>query len=86
MSGYDSISAEIMQSLKNAYEKLKTSSLNRMDEYFKSQIQSSLESIRQTKTILEQESIKKEDASAGLEEICARLEELKENLTEAYPV
>ncbi|HIV16999.1 MAG TPA: dynamin family protein [Candidatus Alectryocaccobium stercorigallinarum] len=86
LSNFDAISSEIMQSLKKAYDKLKATAVDRMDEYFKSQIQSSLESIRQTKTILEQESIKKEDASAGLEEICARLEELKENLTEAYPV
>jgi hypothetical protein len=86
LSGYDNISAEIMQSLANAYEKLKLSSLNRMEEYFKSQTQTSLESIRQTKIILEQESIKKEDASAGLEDIYSKLAGLKENLAEAYPI
>ena len=86
LSCFDTISLEITQNLKNAYEKLKNTSIDRMDEIFQSKIQSSLESIRQAKTLLKQEGLKREDASARLEDICTLLAELREKLTAAYSV
>ncbi len=84
LSGFDSISMEILRSLKAAYEKLKKTSVDRMDEIFQARIRSSLESIRQARTILEQEGLKREDASSELEDIRTMLAGLRENLTDAY--
>lgn len=84
LASFDSISLEISQSLKAAYDKLKKSSVDRLDEYFRSSIQASLESIRQARSLLQEEGVRQEDATEDLEDIRTLLKELRENLTETF--
>ena len=83
LSGYDSFTLEVSESLKKAYDKLKLAAVNKLEELFRSRMESSLDSIRQARDILKSEGLRREDALASLEDLEKEILKLQSELEQA---
>lgn len=83
LSGYDSLTLEVSESLKKAYDKLKLAAVNKLEELFRSRMESSLDSIRQARDILKSEGLRREDALASLEDLEKEILKLQSELEQA---
>ena len=84
LSGYDSLTLEVSESLKKAYDKLKLAAVNKLEELFRSRMESSLDSIRQARDILKSEGLRREDALASLEDLEKEILKLQSELEQAF--
>lgn len=84
LSGYDSFTLEVSESLKRAYEKLKLAAVNKLEELFRSRMESSLDSIRQARDILKSEGLRRGDALASLEDLEKEILKLQSELEQAF--
>ena len=84
LSGYDSFTLEVSESLKKAYDKLKLAAVNKLEELFRSRMESSLDSIRQARDILKSEGLRRGDALASLEDLEKEILKLQSELEQAF--
>lgn len=78
---FDSIKNEVLSEVDNAYSQMKKSAMEQLDSIYNSQIELTLETVKQAKSNSQNEEIKAQETIAYLNEILSDVSRLNEILT-----
>jgi hypothetical protein len=80
LQGFDTVTGDVIKNTDTAYEKLKLTAIDKVQETFQNQIKASLEAINQAKQITEDESLKSEEVAEYLDSVLVGLKEHRDVL------
>ena len=81
LQGFDEITREILANLGDAYDTLKQTAINQVEEMYESQMQASLDAIHQAREIHQNADLHADEVIARLEEARISIESLKDSLS-----
>ena len=80
LQNFDNIIVEVQNEMKNVYEKIKKTAVERLNKIYDTQIEQSLAAVRQAKQVLENEEMKKDEIAAYFNDVLKKISEHKEML------
>ena len=81
LESFDGIIDEMRKELRTVYTKMRENASEKLNDFYKSQIEQSLSAIKQTKQILDSEQMKKDDVVNHLNGVLAGIADLEEILS-----